>query len=79
VSSLASSRLSEYLEFKALEHISILQKDEEGQMSLRKVPSSRDDVFTSTLSLQEKRKLMKFLNFANNTEDIGIPFLYYTL
>lgn len=37
---------------------------------LEKVPSSREDVFTSTLSLQEKRKLMKFLNYAINA-DIG--------
>src|SRR5579862_2859316 len=71
VSCLASTRLSEYLEFKALEHIAILQKDAGGEVALHKVPSSRDDVFTSTLSLQEKRKLMKFLNFANSHESMG--------
>jgi RAB protein geranylgeranyltransferase component A len=38
---------------------------------LEKVPSSREDVFTSSLSLQEKRKLMKFLNFATSTESFG--------
>ena len=72
VSCLATSRLSEYLEFKALEHIVILNKDTNGEVTLNKVPSSRDDIFTSPLSLQEKRKLMKFLTFASspqNTDD----------
>jgi RAB protein geranylgeranyltransferase component A len=71
VSCLASTRLSEYLEFKALEHISILQRGPDGMITLQKVPSSREDVFTSSLSLQEKRKLMKFLNFALGLDSVG--------
>ena len=73
VSCLASTRLSQYLEFKALEHISILQRNPNQEVTLEKVPSSREDVFTSTLTLQEKRKLMKFLTNAANPESIGIP------
>jgi hypothetical protein len=71
---LANTRLSQYLEFKALEHICILQRSHGngGALTLEKVPSSREDVFTSTtLSLQEKRKLMKFLNNSVNLETIG--------
>ena len=72
VSCLADTRLSQYLEFKALEHIFIFQNGPDIEKDLQKVPSSREDVFTSPLSLQEKRKLMKFLNFALNLESFGL-------
>lgn len=71
MSCLASTRLSQYLEFKALEHICILQQNQNHEVTLQKVPNSREDVFTSTLSLQEKRKLMKFLTNAVNPKSIG--------
>jgi Rab proteins geranylgeranyltransferase component A len=47
-------------------------------VTLEKVPSSREDVFTSSLTLQEKRKLMKFLNYCLNTSGIPpVSLLYY--
>jgi RAB protein geranylgeranyltransferase component A len=54
-----------------LDHIFILQKELDEQVALQKVPSSREDVFTSPLPLQEKRRLMKFLNYALNVENVG--------
>ena len=69
---LANTKISQYLEFKALEHIFILQKDLQPEPTLQRVPSSRDDVFTLSLSLQEKRKLMKFLNFAMSIDSFGL-------
>jgi len=73
VSCLANTRLSTYLEFKALEHICIFQRNHANQreITLEKVPSGREDVFTSTLSLREKRQLMKFLTNAVNAESLG--------
>jgi RAB protein geranylgeranyltransferase component A len=65
--------LSEYLEFKALEHIFILQKDQEQEVTLQKVPSSREDIFTSSLSLHDKRRLMKFLTHLLSIENAGKP------
>jgi RAB protein geranylgeranyltransferase component A len=73
VSCLSNTKLSQYLEFKALDHIFILQEDLDEQVALQKVPSSREDVFTSSLPRQEKRRLMKFLNYALNVENVG-PF-----
>jgi RAB protein geranylgeranyltransferase component A len=72
VSCLANTKLSEYLEFKALEHIFILQKDQEQVVRLQKVPSSREDIFTSSLSLHDKRRLMKFLTYFLSIENEGI-------
>jgi RAB protein geranylgeranyltransferase component A len=71
VSCLANTKLSEYLEFKALEHIFILQKDQEQEVTLQKVPSSREDIFTSSLSLHDKRRLMKFLTYLLSIENAG--------
>jgi hypothetical protein len=71
VSCLANTKLSEYLEFKALEHIFILQKDRNDQTTLQKVPSSREDIFTSSLSLHDKRRLMKFLTYLLSIENAG--------
>jgi Rab proteins geranylgeranyltransferase component A len=71
VSCLAKTKLSQYLEFKALEHIFIFQRDANDSLTLQKVPSSREDVFTSSLSLQEKRKLMKFLNYTLSLTSTG--------
>ena len=72
ITCLANTKISQYLEFKALEHIFILQKELQPEPTLQRVPSSRDDVFTSSLSLQEKRKLMKFLNFAMSIDSFGL-------
>jgi Rab proteins geranylgeranyltransferase component A len=76
VSCLANTKLSQYLEFKALEHIFIFQEGNQSEITLHKVPSSREDIFTSDLSLPEKRKLMKFLNYVLNTESTGMSLSY---
>ncbi|KAL1920342.1 uncharacterized protein VTP21DRAFT_1488 [Calcarisporiella thermophila] len=62
VEALIRSGVGKYLEFKALESISILDSEKK---TFFKVPSSKNDVFTNTdLSLVDKRRLMKFLKAA---------------
>ena len=57
--------LSRYLEFKCLNLILSLSDDK-----LIEVPCSRSDVFkTDSLSLIEKRLLMKFMEFCHNYEE----------
>ncbi|KAI8925784.1 GDP dissociation inhibitor [Entophlyctis helioformis] len=57
---LVSSRVGPYLEFKLLEDMFF-----EWNGELEKVPSGKEDVFTSkTTDLLGKRRLMKFLTFA---------------
>src|SRR5579859_487213 len=77
-SCLADTKLSQYLEFKAIDHIFMLHQTQ-GVPVLQKVPSSREDVFTSPLSLQEKRKLMRFLNYALLTNNYSNLFSINTL
>ena len=72
IACLANTKLSEYLEFKALEHIFIFQSTTGMDPNLQRVPTSREEVFTSSLSLQEKHKLMKFLNFAMSAISFGL-------
>jgi Rab proteins geranylgeranyltransferase component A len=72
IACLANTKLNKYLEFKALEHIFVFQSTSGMDPNLQKVPSSREGVFTSSLSLQEKHKLMKFLNFAMSAESFGL-------
>ncbi|CAG8459115.1 5254_t:CDS:10 [Funneliformis mosseae] len=58
---LISSGVGRYLEFKALDRTYIYSD----QDKYDKVPCSKEDVFTSqTVSLVDKRKLMRFLTFA---------------
>ncbi|CAG8474496.1 7056_t:CDS:10 [Ambispora gerdemannii] len=58
---LISSGVGKYLDFKAVEQTFIYL----GADEFEKVPCSKEDVFTSqTVSLVDKRKLMKFLTFA---------------
>ncbi|RKP06942.1 GDP dissociation inhibitor-domain-containing protein [Thamnocephalis sphaerospora] len=57
---LVASDIGKYLEFRLLEAVYLLSDDQ-----LERVPSSKEAVFSSkTLTLVEKRKLMKFLMFA---------------
>lgn len=65
VETLIRSGVGRYLEFKSVDDIYILDDN-----SLVKVPSSKEDVFTNkSVSLIEKRKLMKFLTFAMDFEE----------
>ncbi|RIA85677.1 GDP dissociation inhibitor [Glomus cerebriforme] len=58
---LINSGVGRYLEFKALDRTYIYSD----QDNFYKVPCSKEDVFTSqTVSLIDKRKLMRFLTFA---------------
>ncbi|KAF1806920.1 GDP dissociation inhibitor [Mucor lusitanicus] len=62
VETLIRSGVGRYLEFKNVDDIFIFDK---ASRVLEKVPSSKEDVFTNkSVSLIEKRKLMKFLTFA---------------
>ncbi|KAI9471023.1 MAG: GDP dissociation inhibitor [Benjaminiella poitrasii] len=59
---LIRSGVGRYLEFKNVDDIFMFDSSKN---SFEKVPSSREDVFTDkSVSLIEKRKLMKFLTFA---------------
>lgn len=61
VDTLVHSGVSKYVSFKLIEATLTLEKGP----SLRKVPGSKEDIFTDqSLSLLEKRKLMKFLQYA---------------
>ncbi|KAI8359875.1 GDP dissociation inhibitor [Choanephora cucurbitarum] len=62
VSILVRSGVGRYLEFKNVEDVYMFDRV---QQQLEKVPSSKEDVFTNkSVTLVEKRKLMKFLTFA---------------
>lgn len=66
---LIKSGVGRYLEFKNVDDIYIYDN---ASKFLEKVPSSKEDVFTNkTVTLIEKRKLMKYLTFAMefNKED----------
>ncbi|KAG1474814.1 hypothetical protein G6F56_000122 [Rhizopus delemar] len=59
---LIRSGVGRYLEFKSVDDLYIFDK---AIKKLEKVPGSKEDVFTSkSISLIEKRKLMRFLTFA---------------
>lgn len=62
VETLIRSGVGRYLEFKNVDDIFIFDRSSK---ALEKVPSSKEDIFTNkSVSLIEKRKLMKFLTFA---------------
>lgn len=62
VETLIRSGVGRYLEFKNVDDIFVFDK---ASKALEKVPSSKEDIFTNkSVSLIEKRKLMKFLTFA---------------
>ncbi|KXS10998.1 FAD/NAD(P)-binding domain-containing protein [Gonapodya prolifera JEL478] len=62
---LIKSGVGRYLEFKNLESLEIVQDN-----SLRQVPCSKEDVFSSSfLTLPEKRRLMRLLTSLSRKED----------
>ena len=62
---LISSNVARYAEFKCTSRILTWMKD----TGLTVVPCSRSEVFTSTVSLIEKRLLMKFLELCHKYEE----------
>ncbi|CAO3611488.1 unnamed protein product [Mucor fragilis] len=67
VETLIRSGVGRYLEFKNVDDIFIFDK---ASRALEKVPSSKEDVFINkSVSLIEKRKLMKFLTFAMELDE----------
>ncbi|KAI8061549.1 GDP dissociation inhibitor [Gilbertella persicaria] len=67
VEALVRSGVGRYLEFKNVDDIYIFDK---AKKALEKVPSSKEDVFTNkSVTLVEKRKLMKFLTFAMESNE----------
>lgn len=64
---LVASKVYNYLEFKAFSNFYIL---EETSSRLSRVPSSKEDIFTSpAIDLIAKRHLMRFMKFALQYED----------
>ena len=61
ISSLIASGVSRYGGYRLLERVGIYSSND----GLRNVPGSKEDVFKSSLSLIEKRRLMRFLVFAS--------------
>ena len=61
ISSLVASGVSRYGGYRLLERVGIYSSDD----GLQNVPGSKEDVFKSSLSLIEKRRLMRFLMFAS--------------
>ncbi|KAI8981100.1 GDP dissociation inhibitor [Pilobolus umbonatus] len=62
VETLIRSGVGRYLEFKNVNNVYVF---DDKALSLDKVPSSKEDVFTNkSVSLIDKRKIMKFLTFA---------------
>ncbi|KAI0269435.1 GDP dissociation inhibitor-domain-containing protein [Gloeopeniophorella convolvens] len=61
ISSLIASGVSRYGGYRLLERVGIYSRSE----GLQNVPGSKEDVFRSSLSLLEKRRLMRFLVFAS--------------
>ncbi|KAI8059607.1 GDP dissociation inhibitor-domain-containing protein [Gongronella butleri] len=68
VEDLIRSGVGRYMEFKSVDDMFVYDHAEH---ALKKVPGSKEDVFTNkTISLVDKRKLMKFLTFAmSDTKD----------
>src|SRR6266702_6161391 len=61
ISSLVASGVSRYGGYRLLERVCIYSSN----TGLQHVPGSKEDVFKSSLSLIEKRRLMRFLVFAS--------------
>jgi len=61
ISSLIASGVSRYGGYRLLERVGIYSSSN----GLRNVPGSKEDVFKSSLTLIEKRRLMRFLVFAS--------------
>lgn len=61
ISSLIASGVSRYGGYRLLERVGIYSSNS----GLQNVPGSKEDVFKSSLSLIEKRRLMRFLVFAS--------------
>jgi GDP dissociation inhibitor len=61
ISSLVASGVSRYGGYRLLERVGIYSSNG----GLQNVPGSKEDVFKSSLSLIEKRRLMRFLVFAS--------------
>ncbi|ORX58968.1 rab protein geranylgeranyltransferase component A [Hesseltinella vesiculosa] len=66
VEDLIRSGVGRYLDFKSVDDMFVF---DHGDHALKKVPGSKEDVFTNkSISLVDKRKLMKFLTFAMSDE-----------
>jgi Rab proteins geranylgeranyltransferase component A len=62
---LIRSQVAKYATFRLLQRTAVWSSTGKGKAPLRTVPASKEDVFKTTdLTLIEKRKLMKFLQFA---------------
>ncbi|KAK8731812.1 hypothetical protein OTU49_007276 [Cherax quadricarinatus] len=67
---LISSNVARYAEFKCITRVLTWVASREGEGNLLVVPCTRSDVFTAdTISLIEKRLLMKFLEFCHSYEE----------
>ncbi|KAG8920654.1 Rab proteins geranylgeranyltransferase component A, partial [Tulasnella sp. 418] len=65
IDSLIGSGVSRYGEYRLLDSVAVFSQTVSSQSSLKRVPSSKEDVFKNKeMSLIEKRRLMKFLMFA---------------
>lgn len=60
ITALIASGVSKYTGFKLLDSVCIYSQDG----TVKNVPGSKDAIFTSDISLIEKRRLMRFLTFA---------------
>jgi RAB protein geranylgeranyltransferase component A len=82
IDTLISSGVSGYIGFRVVDGVGLLQHsmntgagtstsgEEQGSSGIKKVPSSKGQVFKDkTLSLMEKRKLMKMLMFVANLDE----------
>ncbi|KAH8999555.1 FAD/NAD-P-binding domain-containing protein [Lactarius akahatsu] len=67
ISSLIASGVSRYGGYRLLERVGIYSSNS----GLQNVPGSKEDVFKSTLSLIEKRRLMRFLVFASGDFEVS--------
>lgn len=82
IDTLISSGVSGYVGFRTVDGVGLLEAGHDGQgdeaeaasgsesVNVRKVPSSKGQVFKDkTMSLLEKRKLMKMLMFVGNLDE----------
>ncbi|KAG0167682.1 hypothetical protein DFQ30_005770 [Apophysomyces sp. BC1015] len=69
IEALIRSGVGQYLEFKGVDDIFVFDKHDQNLQKVS-VPSSKEDVFINkSISLVDKRKLMKFLTYAINFEN----------
>ncbi|KAH7875878.1 GDP dissociation inhibitor-domain-containing protein [Lentinula edodes] len=85
ISSLVASGVSRYGGFRLVEHVAVYSSDHK----VKTVPGSKEDIFKDkTISLLDKRRLMRFLVFASGDEEfegrvelegtnVNMPFLEF--